>query len=82
MKKNLSGDQLSSKKALKNMLKGAIAESAWQPSLAPIDEILLEAGAHNLRAEVKASAELFMADDPNLDEANAYNMAYLKWINE
>lgn len=69
------------KKAFKNKLKTAL-KSFWSPQKEQVDAILLEAGAHNLRAEVKASAESFMAEDPDLDEANAYNMAYVKWITE
>ena len=81
-KKRVATDHgVTSRKQLKKQLRVAM-ENFWTPQKEQVDAILLEAGAHNLRAEVKATAEVFMADDPDLDEANAYNMAYVKWINE
>ena len=82
MKQKRIASGLVNKKAFKNKLKTAMQSSFWSPQKEQVDAILLEAGAHNLRAEVKASAESFMAEDPGLDEANAYNMAYVKWITE
>tara|TARA_R100000081_G_C4660741_1_gene87464 strand:+ start:91 stop:273 length:183 start_codon:yes stop_codon:yes gene_type:complete len=45
-----------------------------------IEEILMEATAYNLRQEVKLTAEMFIKDDPDLNEALAYEMAYIEWI--
>ena len=45
-----------------------------------IEEILMEATAYNLRQEVKLTAEMFIKDDPDLNKALAYEMAYLEWI--
>ena len=45
-----------------------------------IEEILTEANAYNLRQEVKLTAEMFIKDDPDLNKALAYEMAYLEWI--
>ncbi len=45
-----------------------------------IEEILTEANAYNLRQEVKVTAETFIKDDPDLNKALAYEMAYKEWI--
>jgi hypothetical protein len=45
-----------------------------------ITEILAEANAYSLKAEVIASAECYIKDDPNLDKILAYEMAYIEWI--
>jgi hypothetical protein len=81
LKRGASDHGVTNKNQLKKELKVAMS-NFWSPQKEQVDAILLEAGAHNLRAEVKASAESFMAEDPGLDEANAYNMAYVKWITE
>ncbi len=46
-----------------------------------IEQILMEANAYNLRNEVKTTAEMFIKDDPDLNKACAYDMAYMQWIN-
>jgi len=45
-----------------------------------IEEILTEAHAHNLRPEVKTTAETFIQDDQHLSKVAAYNMALLQWV--
>jgi predicted HNH restriction endonuclease len=45
-----------------------------------IEEILTEANAYNLRQEVITTAEVFMKDDPDLNKAVAYEMAYMEWV--
>tara|TARA_R110000796_G_scaffold903_1_gene3448 strand:+ start:374 stop:559 length:186 start_codon:yes stop_codon:yes gene_type:complete len=45
-----------------------------------IEEILAEANAYSLRAEVTLTANTFIQDDPDLDRVLAYEMAYLEWI--
>ena len=45
-----------------------------------IEEILTEANAYNLRQEVRLTAEIFIKDDPDLNKALAYGMAYMEWI--
>jgi|TARA_R100000734_G_C3308268_1_gene98900 hypothetical protein len=45
-----------------------------------IEEILQEANAYNLRQEVKTTAEMFIKDDPALNRALAYEMAYMEWV--
>ena len=45
-----------------------------------IEEILTEAHAHNLRPEVKTTAETFIQDDQHLSKIAAYNMALLQWV--
>jgi hypothetical protein len=45
-----------------------------------IEQILIEATAYNLRQEVINTAESFIKEDPDLNKANAYAMAYMKWI--
>ena len=45
-----------------------------------IEEILTEANAHNLRNEVKTTAEMFILDDKDLSKVAAYNMALLQWV--
>tara|TARA_Y100000389_G_scaffold201858_1_gene245597 strand:- start:1267 stop:1455 length:189 start_codon:yes stop_codon:yes gene_type:complete len=45
-----------------------------------IEEILIEANAYNLRQEVITTAEVFMKDDPDLNKAVAYEMAYMEWV--
>lgn len=47
-----------------------------------IEEILQEASAYGLRNEVIKAAYNYMSKDPQLDEINAYQMAYLKFINK
>jgi len=45
-----------------------------------IEELLTEANAYSLRAEVIATAEHYLKDDPDLDKILAYEMAYIEWI--
>jgi len=45
-----------------------------------IEEILAEAAACGLRAEVITSANGFIKDDPDLDKVVAYEMAYIELI--
>ena len=45
-----------------------------------IEEILTEANAYSLRAEVILTANTFMKEDPDLDKILAYEMAYMEWI--
>lgn len=45
-----------------------------------IEEILTEANAYSLRAEVILTAKTFMKEDPDLDKILAYEMAYMEWI--
>ena len=45
-----------------------------------IEEILAEANAYSLRAEVTLTANTFIQDDPDLDRVLAYEMAYIEWI--
>tara|TARA_R110000787_G_scaffold55017_2_gene127413 strand:+ start:942 stop:1115 length:174 start_codon:yes stop_codon:yes gene_type:complete len=45
-----------------------------------IEQILIEATAYNLRQEVINTAESFIKEDPDLNKANAYAMAYMEWI--
>jgi len=47
---------------------------------AQIEEILIEANAYNLKAEVNTTAAMFMEDDPDLSKVVAYQMAYMEWI--
>jgi len=57
-------------------------EKEWdnKSDVEQIEEILLEANAHNLREEVKMTALKFIKDDPDLNEAIAYEMGYQEWI--
>jgi len=48
--------------------------------ISQITEILTEANAYSLRAEVIATAEHYLKDDPDLDKILAYEMAYIEWI--
>ena len=45
-----------------------------------IEEILAEANAYSLRAEVILTANTFIKEDPDLDKVLAYEMAYMDWI--
>ena len=45
-----------------------------------IEEILQEANAYNLKAEVTTTAEMFIKDDPALNRVLAYEMAYMEWV--
>ena len=45
-----------------------------------IEEILAEAAAYGLRAEVIISANGFIKDDEHLDKVVAYEMAYIELI--
>ena len=45
-----------------------------------IEEILTEANAYSLRAEVILTANTFIKEDPDLDRVLAYEMAYMEWI--
>ena len=45
-----------------------------------IEEILLEANAYGLREEVKAEAKKIIKNDPDLNEAIAYEMGLMNWI--
>ena len=45
-----------------------------------IEEILAEANAYSLRAEVILTANTFIKEDPDLDRVLAYEMAYMEWI--
>ena len=56
------------------MIKG---ERAW---VYDIEQILIEATAYSLRQEVINTAESFIKEDPDLNKANAYAMAYMEWI--
>tara|TARA_R100000544_G_C2218319_1_gene55914 strand:+ start:99 stop:455 length:357 start_codon:yes stop_codon:yes gene_type:complete len=52
----------------------------WEIEAEQIEIILTEANGYNLRNEVKTTAERFIKDDPDLDKAIAYDMAYMQWI--
>jgi hypothetical protein len=52
----------------------------WEIEAEQIELILTEASAHNLRNEVKTTAEMFIKDDPQLERGTAYEMAYMQWI--
>tara|TARA_B100001173_G_C15941525_1_gene527318 strand:+ start:787 stop:1152 length:366 start_codon:yes stop_codon:yes gene_type:complete len=52
----------------------------WEIQAEQIELILTEANAHNLRNEVKTTAEMFIKDDPELEPGIAYEMAYMQWI--
>tara|TARA_R110001592_G_scaffold64748_2_gene198859 strand:+ start:688 stop:1044 length:357 start_codon:yes stop_codon:yes gene_type:complete len=52
----------------------------WEIEAEQIEIILTEASGYNLRNEVKTTAERFIKDDPDLDKAIAYDMAYMQWI--
>ena len=52
----------------------------WMEEEEQVEEILTEANAYNLRAEVKTTAEIFIKDDPELSKTAAYQMAYIEWI--
>ena len=43
-----------------------------------IDEILLEASSYGLRDKVVESANQYLIDDPELDEVEAYEMAFVQ----
>ena len=45
-----------------------------------IEEILQEANAYNLKAEVTTTAEMFIKDDPDLNKVVAHQMAYMEWV--
>jgi predicted HNH restriction endonuclease len=45
-----------------------------------IEEILAEANAYSLKAEVISAATNFIKDDPDLDKVAAYSMAYIELI--
>jgi len=45
-----------------------------------IEEILQEASAYRLRAEVIEWANNYMAEDPGMDKIVAYRLAYMEWI--
>tara|TARA_R110000751_G_scaffold285975_1_gene390338 strand:- start:147 stop:548 length:402 start_codon:yes stop_codon:yes gene_type:complete len=45
-----------------------------------IEEILLEANAYSLREEVKREAKKLIKNDPDLNEAVAYEMALMNWV--
>ena len=47
-----------------------------------IEEILLEANAYNIREEVKREAKKLIKNDPDLNEALAYEMAFMKWTKD
>lgn len=52
----------------------------WMNNAISIEEILTEANAYSLRAEVKATAEAFIKDDPDMDVISAYNIAFIEWV--
>lgn len=45
-----------------------------------IEEILFEAAAFGLRAEVIATAKNIMQEEPSIDKVLAYQMAFDEWI--
>jgi len=45
-----------------------------------IEEILTEANAHGLRAEVKAYAENLLDESPEMDPIDAYTHGFEEWI--
>lgn len=45
-----------------------------------IEEILQEASAYGLRAEVIEWANKHMAEDPQMDKIVAYQLAHMEWI--
>lgn len=45
-----------------------------------IEEILQEASACGLRAEVIEWANKYMAEDPHMDKIVAYQLAHMEWI--
>jgi len=55
-------------------------KNGWEIEAEQIELVLTEAGAHNLRNEVKTTAEVFIKDDPDLEPSIAYEMAYMQWI--
>ena len=44
-----------------------------------IEEILMEASAHNLRREVMDWAKAALETNPKLNKAEAYQMGYNEW---
>lgn len=44
-----------------------------------IEEILMEASAHNLRREVMDWAKKEMEENPKLSRVDAYTRGYLEW---
>jgi len=47
----------------------------WMEEEEQVEEILTEANAYNLRAEVKTTAEMFIKDDPELSKTAA-----IRWL--
>ena len=45
-----------------------------------IEEILTEANAHGLRAEVKQYAENLLDESPEMDPIDAYTHGFEEWI--
>lgn len=45
-----------------------------------IEEILIEAGAHGLRAEVKQYAEALLDESPEMDPIDAYTHGFEEWV--
>lgn len=45
-----------------------------------IEEILAEANAHGLRAEVKAYAENLLDESPEMDPIDAYTHGFEEWV--
>jgi hypothetical protein len=45
-----------------------------------IEEILTEASAYGLRAEVKQYAENLLCESPEMDPIDAYTHGYNEWV--
>lgn len=45
-----------------------------------IEEILVEASAYNLRAEVILTAKEIMDENPSIARVDAYQQAFLEWV--
>ena len=52
----------------------------WMDEEVQVEEILTEANAYNLKAEVNTTAMKFMKEDPELSKVAAYQMAYIEWV--
>ena len=52
----------------------------WMEEEVQVEEILTEANAYNLKAEVNITAMKFMKEDPGLSKVAAYQMAYIEWV--
>ena len=45
-----------------------------------IEEILMEASAYNMRAEVESTAQQLLLENPNWTKLECYEAAYNDWI--